>query len=192
MRRNYDVKVYLAPEEELRIQWKIKRDTAKRGYTPEQVRASLEKRIPDSRDFIRPQRAYADVVVTFYRPPGHEEETGAHLNARLILRPTLPHPDLTELLECAEENRQMLCSTVGREDGRLVEILEIGGQIGNEKTRELAEVIWGRVPGLPHLQLDQMGVFLDGAIRRRSNPLTLAQLLITYHMLVAMKELREG
>ena len=84
----------------------------------------------------------------------------------------------------------MLCSTIDREDGRLVEILEIGGQISNEKTRELAEVIWRRVPDLPHLQLDQMGTFLDGTVQRRSNPLTLAQLLITYHMLVAMKELK--
>jgi phosphoribulokinase len=28
MRNNFDVKTYLEPEEELRVQWKIKRDTA--------------------------------------------------------------------------------------------------------------------------------------------------------------------
>ncbi len=56
MRQFYDVKVYLAPPEDLRRVWKIKRDTAKRGYNAEQVRKELEKREPDSRDFIRPQR----------------------------------------------------------------------------------------------------------------------------------------
>ncbi|MGL5510053.1 MAG: phosphoribulokinase, partial [Microcoleaceae cyanobacterium] len=52
----YDVKVYLAPPETLRHQWKIKRDTMKRGYSEEQVRAELEKREPDSEQYIRPQR----------------------------------------------------------------------------------------------------------------------------------------
>src|SRR5271165_3432451 len=56
MRQFYDVKVFLEPPEDLRRVWKIKRDTAKRGYTTEQVLHELEKREPDSRDFIRPQR----------------------------------------------------------------------------------------------------------------------------------------
>ena len=33
MRNNYDVKIYLDPEEELRVRWKVIRDTTKRGYT---------------------------------------------------------------------------------------------------------------------------------------------------------------
>ena len=56
MRQFYDVKVYLNPPEDVRRVWKIKRDTTKRGYKPEEVLAELEKREPDSRDFIRPQR----------------------------------------------------------------------------------------------------------------------------------------
>ena len=39
MRQFYDVKVFLDPPEDLRAAWKIKRDTAKRGYTREQVLA---------------------------------------------------------------------------------------------------------------------------------------------------------
>lgn len=50
----HDVKVYLAPPETLRAQWKVKRDTSKRGYTEEQVLADLQKREPDSEEFIRP------------------------------------------------------------------------------------------------------------------------------------------
>jgi phosphoribulokinase len=68
MRQFYDVKVYLNPPEPLRRIWKIKRDTSKRGYTAEQVLAELEKRESDSRDFIRPQRQQADVVVQFCPP----------------------------------------------------------------------------------------------------------------------------
>jgi phosphoribulokinase len=70
MRAGYDVKVYLEPTEELRRRWKVQRDTAKRGYTVEQVLQSLDKRKHDSINFIQPQRTFADMVVTFYPPEG--------------------------------------------------------------------------------------------------------------------------
>ena len=44
LRQFYDIKVFLDPPESLRRQWKIRRDTSKRGYTVEQVNAELEKR----------------------------------------------------------------------------------------------------------------------------------------------------
>ena len=74
LRQFFDVKVFLDPPEELRHVWKIRRDTTKRGYTPDQVRAELVRREPDSRDFIRPQRAFADMVISFYPPAGTPPE----------------------------------------------------------------------------------------------------------------------
>ncbi|MGF1537745.1 MAG: phosphoribulokinase, partial [Elainellaceae cyanobacterium] len=97
MRDAYDVKVYLAPPEDVRLNWKIKRDTRKRGYTEEQVREQMRKRESDSEASIRPQRQWADVVVTFY-PPKNEPVNEVLLNARLVLRPTIPHPDFTHIL----------------------------------------------------------------------------------------------
>ena len=43
MRDSYDVKVYLAPPEELRTAWKVKRDTRKRGYTEAEVMEQMRK-----------------------------------------------------------------------------------------------------------------------------------------------------
>lgn len=197
MRRHYDVKVYLAPEEELRILWKFKRDTTKRGYTLEQVREELQRRVSYSRDFIQPQQAYADIVVTFCRPPGNEEETGAHLNARLTLRPTLPHPDLTEMIESGEGSReQALSSTISRQNDWLTETVEISGRITAEKAAQLEELLWrrlwARLPALEHLRPEEMGAFLDGTVASQSNPLALTQLLIAYHMLLAREELKRG
>ena len=97
MRDCYDVKVYLEPAEALRVAWKIQRDTGKRGYTEAQVRESLKRREQNSAEFIRPQRTVADIVVQFQPPAGQSEETGARLNARHTLRPTLPHPDRSTL-----------------------------------------------------------------------------------------------
>jgi len=89
--------VYLAPPESLRAEWKIKRDTLKRGYSKEQVLAD-QKREPDSEQFIRPQREWADVVVSFYPPTETSGESNGHLNVRLVLRPTIPHPDIIQIL----------------------------------------------------------------------------------------------
>jgi phosphoribulokinase len=80
----YDVKVYLAPPESLRTVWKIQRDTLKRGYTEAQVLAELQKREPDSEQFIRPQRQWADVVVSF-SPPETEDRDKSLLDVRLVV-----------------------------------------------------------------------------------------------------------
>jgi uridine kinase len=65
-RNNYDVKIYLDPEDELCLRWKVIRDTTKRGYTEHQVLALLEKRKDDSPPFIQPQRTFADMVTSFF------------------------------------------------------------------------------------------------------------------------------
>ena len=61
----FDVTVYLNPPEEIRREWKIKRDTTQRGYHREQVLAELDRRERESEEFIRPQRRRADIVVRF-------------------------------------------------------------------------------------------------------------------------------
>ena len=76
MREPFAVSVYLDPPEDLRRRWKVQRDTAKRGYTPEQVQAELERREPDSAAFIRPQRRGADVIVQFLPPTGRSTAPG--------------------------------------------------------------------------------------------------------------------
>src|ERR671914_1185847 len=92
MRDVYDVRVFLAPPEDLRRKWKVDRDCSRRGYTTDQVLAELDRREPDSAAYIRPQERCADLVVAF-RPGG----TGGpeHLDADLLLREGLPHPDLS-------------------------------------------------------------------------------------------------
>lgn len=192
MRDSFDVKVYLDPPEELRYRWKVKRDTAKRGYKPEQVLEELRKREPDSRDFIRPQRAYADVVVHFYPPEDtRAEQVNGHLNARLVLRPTIPHPDLTDVLAAPRRNpstgHPAIRLELGRDNGRPVDFLEIDGAVSAAEATEIEEVIWKHMPEAQHLRPEMIGKYLDGLEHRHSNPLGLTQLLIVYHMLRAAK-----
>jgi len=185
MRQFYDVKVFLDPPEDLRRTWKIKRDTAKRGYTAEQVLAEVEKRESDSRNFIRPQREFADIVVRFYPDGGTgSNQTDSNLNVRLVLRPTIPHPDLSYLFE-QDRSRPGVRLELGRDNGRPVDFLEVDGNVSREHAAELEDTIWKHLPDLRPLQADQFGEYSYGTEVRHSDPLALTQLLITYHLLRA-------
>lgn len=186
MRPFYDVKVFLDPPEDLRRVWKIKRDTSKRGYTADQVVAEMERREADSRDFIRPQREFADMVVSFY-PSGSvgSDPTDGHLNVRLVLRPTIPHPDLSYLFDHDQRRSSGVRLELGRDCGRPVDFLDIDGNVSCEHAAELEETIWKHLPDLRPLSPDQFGDYNDGSDVRHSDPLALTQLLITYHLLRA-------
>jgi phosphoribulokinase len=180
----YDVKLYLEPDEDLRIRWKVDRDTGKRGYTREQVMSSLKKRESDSPEFIQPQRTFADIVVQFYPPEENAEESGAHLNVSHTLRPTLPHPDLSPILQSGLQNGLHL-ELVRDADGKPVDVLEIPGNITDDSAGELEDLIWSLLPEAQELRAN-VGKFTDGNnAPHMSHPLALTQLLIAFHMVKA-------
>ncbi|MDH4224063.1 MAG: phosphoribulokinase [Deltaproteobacteria bacterium] len=180
----YDVKVYLAPPEDLRMVWKIKRDTSKRGYNEDQVRKEMEAREPDSAAYIRPQMAHADIIVSFYPEPGVPlEQAGPNLNVRLVLRPTIPHPDLSYLVDNKDSREAGIRFELGRDHGKPVDILEIDGNVSPEHAADLEKRIWEHLPELTPLKSDQFGQFQDRGETRHSDPLAITQLLLTYHLL---------
>jgi len=183
MRDCYDVKVYAEPVEDLRVRWKISRDTQSRGYKMAEVLEQIKRRSEARDHFIRPQRTFADIVVRFYPPDNNTEETGAHLNVSHTLRPTLPHPDLTPVLEAGAKNGIKL--ELSRDiDGKPVDILEIAGDIGDRRARKLENLLWDLIPEAQYLR-DLLGAFGEDKIKKVSHPLALSQLLITYHMVKA-------
>ena len=192
MRQFYDVKVFLDPLEDLRKVWKIKRDTTKRGYTAEQVLAEMTKRETDTREFIRPQREHADIVVRFYPPNGvAPEQAGPNLNARLVLRPTIPHPDLSYLLEGDGASTPGIRLELGRDGGRPVDFLDVDGNVTAEHAAQLADAIWQHLPDLRPVRDDLFGEYQDRTEVRHSHPLALTQLLLTYHLLRKYSDLSQ-
>jgi phosphoribulokinase len=182
MRQFYDVKVYLDPPEDLRWVWKMKRDTSKRGYTLEEVRAERERREPDSRAFVRPQREHADIVVGFAPSADRPDEEGSRLDARLVLRPTINHPDLSYLLEKNDEIPGIRLK-LGRDQGRPADLLEIDGGVTAEHAGELERAVWQHLPDLRPVGDEKFGVYQDRTEARHSQTLALTQLLIAYHLL---------
>lgn len=63
LRRLLDFALYLDPASEVKMEWKIKRDMEKRGYSEKEVRNAISRRIKDYRAYIAPQRRYADAVI---------------------------------------------------------------------------------------------------------------------------------
>ncbi len=62
LRENYDLKIYLDIDENLRKYFIYKRDVEVRGHTLEKVKNSIKKRENDSNTFIHPQINHADLI----------------------------------------------------------------------------------------------------------------------------------
>ena len=175
----FDLTVYLDPPEEVRRTWKIARDTRDRGYTAEQVLAELEKREADSQAYIRTQRRWADIVVRF-APITERGEDGSNPSATILLRPTVPHPDLSAIL--GDDQRDTVHLKLMRdEDGRPVDALHVHAHASREATRGIEEAIWDEI-GLGAELPTSLGVLRDGV---RTEPLAVVQLILLYHLVMA-------
>jgi phosphoribulokinase len=175
LRSLHDVRVVLAPPEDLRRAWKLKRDCTRRGYTTDEVLAELDNRQTDAEAYVQPQRAFADIVVAF----------SSRLDADVILRDTLPHPDLSPLLDGSERGPAL----IKREREWL---LRIPGNLDPGHAAELEEAVWQRMSFASHLRIRRLGEFTVGMDLHRSDSLALVQLLILYHVVTARAALAIG
>ena len=180
-RAAFDVTVYLDPEEGTRRDWKIRRDTRARGYSAEQVLAELVAREPESAAFIRPQRRHADVVVRFGPVVGHDDPA-VPLSAELLLRPTICHPDLSEVLQPGL-SRAMHLRLDRDDDGRPVDTLHVHGYVDREESIALEKAIWESIGDAAVRPPDCLGHVGD----ERSEPLAITQLLLLHHLLEAAR-----
>lgn len=186
LRDAYDIKLYLDPQTPLRLRWKFQRDTGFGGYAVEDVMTAIETLKSDSERFVIPQRSYADMVICFHPPEDDPEESGAGLDVRHILRPTLPTLDLAAALETAAG--PALALELARDvDGMPVDALDINGSAAAE-ARSLEDFLWRLLPTGGRAK-PAIGSFHDHTHSRAfSPPLALSQLLIAHYLLTAAQE----
>jgi phosphoribulokinase len=182
LRDSYDVRVYLAPPEELRRKWKVKRDTSSRGYTEDEVLADLDKREPDSAQFIRPQERHADLVIRFVESEGGDPDT---LDAQIVLRESLQHPDLSPFLGDGANGITLI------EEGP-DPYVQIPGDIEHGHAEEIQEAMWEKLHFASHLRSERLGQLSVGSEAKHSDSLALVQLLILYHMVTARAAVAVG
>lgn len=182
----FDISIFLSPPEEIRRQWKVNRDTQKRGYVVDAVLRELDVREPESEAYIRPQAAFADIVVRFAPIAGRDDPPGTPLSAELVLRPALHHPDLSRVVQASDHHAIHLKLTRDA-DGRPVETLHVHGYAEPEESLTVKKAIWSRLgvdAGDPPSTLGSLNN------DQHSEPLAITQLLLLYHMLDATAEAR--
>ncbi|MQA14780.1 MAG: phosphoribulokinase [Pseudonocardiaceae bacterium] len=174
----FDVTVYLAPPEDVRAGWKTARDTAKRGYTAEQVATELQRREPEAQAYIRPQQRDADIVISFGPIEGRADPPGTPLSATVLLRPTIRHPNLAAILAEAP-TRAMHLKLMRDTDGSPVDALHIHGYAPAEESNIVAKAIWDAL-GVPEPMPASLGLLENGVC---NEPVRLVQLILLYHLL---------
>jgi phosphoribulokinase len=175
MRDTYDVRVFLDPPEDLRRKWKVQRDCSRRGYTTDQVLDELDRREADAEAFVRPQRRYADIVISFMPGDRGDQE---HLDAKIAMRPGLVHPELTPVIESGSGG----ISLVTRDSESS---LWVPGTISAERSAAIEEAVWDRMHFASHLRTERLGEFTVGTALYRSEPLAITQLLVLYQLVTA-------
>lgn len=206
----FDLTVYVDPPEHVRRAWKVARDARVRGHRPAQVHADLLRRELDAEAFVRPQRAHADVVVSFAPVAGRDDPPGTPLSAEIRQRPSLRRLELPALLgppppECDHDGRHGLPPAHGPDQVALAEALRCeqhapgralhlkAGHDGDGRPVEVLHV-HGYVPAersraAQRVLWTALGEHGDvppvlGRLgsQRRSEPLAITQLVLLHHL----------
>jgi phosphoribulokinase len=95
LRKYLDFTLFVNPERDVKYDWKIRRDVAKRGYSREAVLTEIHEREPDYIQYVLPQMHYADAVIGI----GYSEYGRDLGDQRNVYRITLAQKKLKKVLE---------------------------------------------------------------------------------------------
>lgn len=142
-----DFTIYLDISDAIKFAWKIQRDTAERGWTPDQVKADIEKRKPDFAAYVAPQMAYSDIVISVLPSEISKEPVGKHLKVKLIQKNEkkglLPayildshstvkvHPTAKQVKQAPGEPGVALASYQEEYYGHTVNVVELDGKLSD-------------------------------------------------------------
>jgi phosphoribulokinase len=187
LRQLFDVSVWLAPQTELKVAWKVQRDMSQRGYTEDEVRAEIAKRQPDIDAYIAPQEKYADLCVTFSRPSGGTDN--AKLNTRIVKGGRFAPLDYRHFASRSTHLRQM----EGGDGPHPRTIIELDGDVDDATALLVQDEIWSSMGARHHAgRSDRLGVFSDADGERVSHTLAISQLLIARRICLVLDELEAG
>jgi phosphoribulokinase len=190
LRSLFDVTVWLDPEHELKVGWKIQRDTLQRGYDETEVRAELDRRRPDIEQHIQPQGKHADLVVQFYRPADWAEKPDpSKLSARIRKGGRFRPLDYSEFESKSTSIRQLQGTSPS---GFPETIIELEGNIDQNTAEAVEDKIWEHMDSHAHLRPASLGEFKNSTGENKvSYSLALAQLLIARRVVLIENELLE-
>ncbi len=187
LRSMFDVSVWLDPQTDLTVAWKLQRDTSERGYSEAEVRDEIAMRRPDGDAHIAPQKKYADLCVRFSRPASVRDN--AALDARIAKGGRFPPLDYRHFASRSTHLRQV----EGGHGPFPQTVIELDGDIDDETADSVQTRIRATMAARDHgLRADRLGVFDDAGGKRVSHTLALAQLLIARRICLVLDQLSDG
>jgi uridine kinase len=150
LRQLFDIKIFMAPDENLRTAWKVRRDVQERGHSIEKVLSSIQSRKEDSDLHINPQKKWADWIVESKMKNALSVESGRfedipEFYVRHILWNDTPLDHLVENIEKTAKVRVGI--EVYTENIDKV-VVTFAGDLTKEQVQEVAETTF---PYLRHL-----------------------------------------
>ncbi|PWR74004.1 phosphoribulokinase [Methanospirillum lacunae] len=138
--QHMDYTIFVDPDNEVKYDWKLRRDVGKRNYTPEAALEEIQKREPDYRRFVLPQRASAGTVIRIAYS-GYSKALGISRNVyRITLGMKPPETcfedvelniDLCGLFTRSTHDFLLECGTLDL-DNRRIRSLTIDGELSHE------------------------------------------------------------
>ena len=148
MRKRFDLRIFLSPEEPVLLSWKSGRDAKERGYSTNEVERSVKRRETDSKEHVEPQRGYADWVVEFFMS---KPKTSSDIPAggKMILgarhRVTCS-AHVFALARAIQETKEGSVQVLSAKDDLEHLVIEVDGQISKETISHLGTSLF------PHLR----------------------------------------
>lgn len=175
MRDILDLKIFLRPDDDLRLHWKILRDIKERGHSKEKILKQVKQRFEDSRQYIQIQEQYSDITVSFKNSSELGEKIGSE-EAMLGISLAIKGPDylnIDPLLFALNEKSNIQASHSFSEDFQTV---EFKGSVSSEAIDSIAYSLF---PELWDVIIDEP--------KWRSNYDGLIQLFVCYYIFEQMK-----
>jgi phosphoribulokinase len=149
LRRNLDFTLFVDPAREVKYDWKLRRDMAKRGYSKDAVLQEIAAREPEYEQYILPQKEYADAVIgigysEYGKALGKDRNVYCVTLSQHRMKHTIENIDLSldlySILSLSERNFLLKFQKCGQEGQRMGELI-IDGELSAHVVNKLEHSI---------------------------------------------------
>jgi len=168
-RKALDLGIYIDIVNDVKFAWKVQRDVEERGWTEEQVKADIEKRLPDFAKYVDPQKANADVILR-YEP---SDKGLPYLKVKLIQKKggAFPMVTLKESMSLKGDKDSEPGAELKMYDddwfGNKVTVLEMDGELDMDNYEKQLSEIESNLEGLEKKSPTE---FTDAMAKLKSSP----------------------
>merc|ERR1712170_16106 len=165
-RKTLDMGIYIDIVNDVKFAWKVQRDVAERGWTEEQVKEDIEKRLPDFSAYVDPQKANADVILR-YEP---SDKGLPYLKVKLIQKKGGAFPMITLKKDLTLTGSDPGATVKMYDDdwfGSPVTVVEMDGEIDMDNMEAQLKEIEENIEGL---NPKSAGELTEAMVKLKSSP----------------------